>query len=186
MLYDKHPLVRHGLITSDKLKMSLPYSPPVRVYRFERDNAPPVYVGQEYYYDADKELDPIAEAEAMYGFFQDGMFGVDHRKLVGPAWRRHVNLHTLLRRSCMVGSTAFLLYALARNNFEGFWRVVAWFNGWLTSVQSLIVEEPNWAIVAGISAFLSMLLAGLVRITWSLLRGFGRRKPRWWDPPSDK
>ena len=185
MLYDKHPLVRHGVITSFKHEMAFSYSPPVRVYRFERDNAPPVYVGQEYYYDSDKELDPMARIEAMHGFYQDGMFGIDHQKLVGPVWRRHVNLHTIFRRSCTVGSTAFLLYTLARNDFEGLQQLVIWFKGWLSWSQSLIAEEPNWVILIVTSALLPVLLGGLMRMTWSRLRGFGRRKPRWWDPPSD-
>lgn len=184
-LYDKHPLVRHGVIVSRKHNIVLPYTRPIPAHKWRDPDAGPVRVGQRYVYIENKGLDPIAEIEAMHGFYQDGMFGIDHRKLVGPAWRRRINLHTIFRRSCIVGSTAFLLYTLARNDFEGLLQLVIWFKGWLSWSQILIAEEPHWTVLIVASALLSVLLAGLVKLAWARLRRLGRRKPRWWDPPSD-
>ena len=186
VLYDKHPLVRHGLVTSLKHDIALAYKPPTRVYQHRQSGSPPVFIGREYRYTADKELTPTAKVEAMHGFFQDGLLGVEYRALIGPAWRRHINLHTILRRSCMVGSTAFLIYALARNDFEGLRQLATLFKGWISWSQSLIAEEPHWVILVVVSALLSVLLGGLVRMAWSRLRRFGRRKPRWWELPLDK
>ncbi len=194
MLYDKHPLVRHGVIISRKHDIVLPYIRPISAYQWVDSEAPPVYARQEYVYTAYKGLDPIAKIEAMYGFFQDAEFGIDHKKLAGPAWRRRIGLDSLFfRRITFVLSAALFVYVHARNDFEGFrqlavWATVlaTWTAGWATGVYSSLPEEPHWIIVAGTGAFLSLLLAGVVKLAWSRLRRFGRRKPRWWEPPSDR
>ena len=193
MLYDKHPLVRHGIIMSRKHSIVLSYAPPIPAYERRNPDAPPVCVGQEYVYIADEGLDPITKIEAMYGFFQDGEFGIDHKKLAGPAWRRRINLDSLFfLRISVVLTAALFFYVHARNDFEGFRQLAVlatelatWAAGRTTWVHSSLSEEPHWLVVAGAGAFLSLLLTGLAKLGWSRLRRFGRRKPRWWDPPSD-
>ena len=169
VLYDKHPLVRHGVIISRKHDIVLPYIRPISAYEWVDPEAPPVCVRQEYVYTAYEGLDPIAKIEAMYGFFQDGGFGIDHRKLTGPAWRRRISLNSLfLLRIAFVLTAALFVYVHARNDFEGFrqlavWATVlaTWAAGWATGAYSSLPEEPHWIIVAGTGAFLSLLIAGL-------------------------
>lgn len=191
-LYDKHPLVRHGVVVSRKHNIVLPYAPPIPAYKLKDPDAPPVCVGQEYVYTADGGLDPITKIEAMYGFFQDGEFGIDHKKLAGPAWRRRIRLSTIIRRVCLIASVALFLYVYSMNDFEGFRRLAVWATElatWATGraagVYIPLSENPHWLIVAVVSALLSVLLAGLAKLAWSRLRRLGRRKPRWWEPPSD-
>ena len=194
-LYDNHPLVRHGLVTSLKHNRSLVYTPPIRMHQWEDPDAPPVCVGRGYLYMpymVNKGLSPTSKVEAMYGFFQDAEFGVDYRKMVGPAWRRHIQPSTIFWSVCLIASAAIFLYANTRNDFEGFrflmmlsMELATWTTDRAMGVYSSLPEEPHWIIMVGIGPFLPLLLQRLTKLAWSSLRRFGRRKRRWWEPPSD-
>ena len=169
VLHDKHPLVRHGLILSLKHEMAFPQIAPSQTYRHTQSGSPPQLIGREYVYAREMALDDHVKLEAMNGFLLDGEFGIDHRNLVGSAWKRPANLSRLAKCGSVALSIGFLFYALLKDNGDGFWRVITASQSLANVIGDALARDPHWmlkVLLGSIAGFLLNELWKWVRSKW--------------------